>query len=521
MALIRAMATVGGMTGLSRVAGFVRDIMTAFFLGAGPLADAFVVALKLPNFFRHISAEGAFAISFVPLYSEALQKEGAKTAALFAGQAFAAMMLILTLVTVSLMAAMPFVIHVVAPGFSGEDVQYDRAVELARITFPYLLLISLCALMGGMLNAHDKFAPFAAAPIFFNLCQIIAMLLSTRFFETVGHALAWGVTVSGVVQLAWLWWFLHKYKIRLPIVRPRFGGKVAELFRLMGPGMIGAGIIHINLFADVIIASLLPVGAISALYYAERLFQLPLGIVGIAVGTALLPMLSKALAADKGDDARDLFNRALEYSLFFAVPAAVALVLIGDQIITVLFEHGEFTAEHRARVVPTLACLAIGLPAYVGVKILSSAFWSRKDTKTPVKIAAVIALANIVVALILTRFMDVAGIALATGMAGWVQCWFLWRALPDRDSTTGFDARLRLGLLKIALCAGLMGAVLLGVGALLQDYFAEGGKAGQTGALGLLIGAGGGTYLLAAYFTGLLRLHDIRRYVFKRKAKEQ
>ncbi len=514
MKLIKAMATVGGLTGVSRLVGFVRDVMTAYFLGAGPVADAFVVALKLPNFFRHVTAEGAFSVSFVPLYSEALQKEGEDEAGKFAGQAFMTMLAILSVFSLIIMAAMPWVIYAIAPGFEQGSAQYELAVEMSRITFPYLLLMSLAALVGGMLNAHDKFGPFAAASVFFNLCQIGFMVMADQF-TTVGHALSWAVALSGVIQLAWLWWYLRRYKIQLPLVRPHMTARVRKLFKLMGPGVLGAGIIHVNLFADIMMASFLSAGAISALYYADRLFQLPLGVVGIAVGTALLPMLTKALAADKKSEARDLFNRALEYCLFFTVPAAVALIVVTHDIIQVLFERGAFTAEDTARAAPALACLSIGLPAYVGVKILSSAYWSQQDTKTPVKIAASMALVNIAVALILIRFIDVAGIALATGLAGWVQCYFLWRGLRGNEATL-FDARLKRAVPRIFLCAAVMGVAIYAISFYGQDWF-QGAFWQRVVALGVLVASGGAVYFITAHFAGVFRFGDLAKYFTKRR----
>jgi len=504
---------VAGMTGLSRIVGFVRDVMTAAILGAGPLADAFFVALKLPNFFRHITAEGAFGVSFVPIYSETLEKNGDKAAGEFAGQTFAVMFVILTIFSVLMMAAMPWVIYLIAPGFEQGTEQYTAAVELTRITFPYLLLMSLCALLGGMLNAHEKFAPFAAASIFFNLCQIIALSCAV-WFKTPGHALSWGIALAGVVQLAWLWWFLRRYKIHLPIVRPRLTADVKKLFKLMGPGAIGAGIIQINLFIDIVIASFLATGAISALYYADRLFQLPLGVVGIAVGTALLPMLTRALTAGQTHEARDLFNRALEYCLILTVPAAVALMVVPGELIGVLFERGAFEHADTQRAAPALACLSLGLPAFIAVKILSTAYWSRQDTMTPVKIAVMMAGFNVVVAVIMTQFIDVAGLALATGLSGWAQALLLWRGLSGQTEMT-LDERLKKNTLRIVLSAALMGAYLLAVAHFLDAWF-QGSTMHKLAALMILCGGGGFIYFAAAQITGVVRLQDMKKY-FVRK----
>ncbi|MBI2235044.1 MAG: murein biosynthesis integral membrane protein MurJ [Micavibrio aeruginosavorus] len=514
MKLLKAMVTVAGMTGLSRVIGFVRDVMTAAILGAGPLADAFFVALKLPNFFRHVTAEGAFGVSFVPIYSETLQRDGENAAAAFAGEAFGVMFAIIGIFSIVMIAAMPWVIYLIAPGFEAGSQQYQAAVEMTRITFPYLLLMSLCALVGGMLNAHDKFAPFAAAPIFFNLCQIIALLCAV-WFKTPGHALSWGIALAGVVQLAWLWWFLRRYKIHLPMVRPRLTADVKKLFKLMGPGAIGAGIIQINLFIDIVIASFLATGAISALYYADRLFQLPLGVVGIAVGTALLPMLTRALAAGQTHEARNLFNRALEYCLILTVPAAVALMVVPGKLIGVLFERGAFEHADTLRSAPALACLSLGLPAFIAVKILSTAYWSRQDTMTPVKIAVMMAGFNVVVAVIMTQFIDVAGLALATGLSGWAQALLLWRGLSGQTEMT-LDERLKKNTLRIVLSAALMGAYLLAVAHFLNPWFA-GTTIEKLLALGVLCGGGGFIYFAAAQILGVVRLQDLQKYLVKKQ----
>lgn len=459
MSLLRAMTTVAGMTGLSRIAGFARDILTASILGAGPVADAFFVALKLPNFFRRVTAEGAFSVSFVPLYSSTLEQEGPERARIFASNAFWIMTLILSVFCGLAMIFMPYVLMVIAPGFSDDPLRYDLGVELSRITFPYLLLMSLTALLGGVLNAHDRFAPFAFAPVLFNLCLIAALLLS-GYFETPGHALSYGILTAGFAQLFMLLFCAWRLGIRIKVKVPEFSPKIRKVFALMGPGVIGAGVMHINLFADLILASFLDEGAISYLYYADRLNQLPLGVVGIAVGTALLPMLSKALSREDSKEAHHLFNRALEYCLIFALPAALALLVIPYQLIEALFQRGVFSAEDTNVTASVLMAYAVGLPPYILIKIFSTVHWARQDTTTPVKISVTATVFNIGLSIILIYQMGVAGIALATGLAGWLQLVMHVYTLR-KTKVVGFDDAFKKNLLKIVGSTAVMVAVLL------------------------------------------------------------
>ncbi|MCE9507430.1 MAG: murein biosynthesis integral membrane protein MurJ, partial [Alphaproteobacteria bacterium] len=331
MAFFKAIATVGGFTLASRILGFIRDVMTASFLGAGPVADAFFIALKLPNFFRRITAEGSFSVSFVPMFSKLLADEGKAEARKFAEEAQAVMLTVLIPFTVIGIAAMPWALYVLAPGVHGDPLRYDLALEFSRITFPYILMMSLTALLGGVLNSFDRFGPFAAAPIFFNGILIVFLLFGSGVFKTGGHALAWGLATAGVIQFLWMLanYFYIGYVLRLrrPVLTPR----IRKLFRLMLPGAIGSGAAQINLFIDMILASLLPIGSISFLYYADRLYQLPLGVIGAAIGTALLPMLSRALKS-QGGDARKLLGLGFETGLILSLPAAIALIVIAQPI---------------------------------------------------------------------------------------------------------------------------------------------------------------------------------------------
>ncbi len=513
MTLFKAMATVAGLTGLSRIAGFLRDIMTAAILGAGPVADAFFVALKLPNFFRRVTAEGAFSVSFVPLYSGALETEGADKADAFASNAFSMMIVLIGLFTVLAIAAMPFVIYGIAPGFIGDETRFPLAVELSRLTFPYLLMMSLTALLGGVLNTHERFAPFAAAPVFFNLCLIIA-LLSSGLFETAGHALSYGVLAAGFIQFGLLWVSAKRAGVKIKWIRPHFDVKTKKLFKLMGPGVIGAGVMQINLFADLVIGSMLPTGSISYLYYADRLNQLPLGTIGIAVGTALLPMLSKVMAADNKEEARTLFNRALEMCFLLGLPAATGLFFASLPIIVTLFEHGSFSKHDSIMTVMVLTAYAVGLPAYVAVKVFSTAYWARQDTATPVKIAVAATLANIAASLYLAFVLKlgVIGIAASTAAAGWIQIGLLAFFLRGRVEAK-LDRRLVINLLKILGACALMSVYLIVMKAqVFHVYFPENAAmATQILALVALIGGAIIIYGLAVTLTGVIKFQDIKR----------
>lgn len=510
--LVKAMATVAGLTGLSRIAGFARDILTASMLGAGPVADAFFVALKLPNLFRRVTAEGAFSVSFVPLYSQTLETEGEDKAASFANNTFSVMLWTLLVFTLLAVMLMPFIIYVIAPGFMGDITRYSMAVDMARITFPYLLMMSLAALMGGMLNAHERFAPFAAAPILFNL-SLIAFLLASGLFKTPGHAMSWGVFVAGILQCALLWHFLKKANLAIAYLVPNFkDAKIRKLFKLMGPGVIGAGVMHINLFADLIIASFLATGSISFLYYADRLNQLPLGMVGIAVGTALLPMLSKAIAGGDRENARYLFNRALEICMLLAVPSALGLFMVAYPIIVTLFQHGEFTFQSARMTALVLASYAVGMPAYVAVKVLSTAFWAQQDTVTPVKAAVVSTVFNIVAALTLITFFKVGvmGIAVATAMAGWLQLALLWLGLR-RNEEARPDGRFVVSMIKIIFCCALMAAYVHFLGQKLYPYYLEDGLFDQIMGLIFIIGGGALIYAAGVIVTGVVKPGDLKK----------
>jgi putative peptidoglycan lipid II flippase len=482
--------------------------MIAAILGAGPLADAFFVAFKLPNFLRRLFAEGAFNAGFVPLFAGTLEAEGKSAAGAFAEQAQAILLVILVPLVIVAIVAMPWVIAVLAPGFEHGGERYQNAVELSRITFVYILFISLVALQAGVLNSLGKFAAAAAAPVVLNLCLIAALLVSLLWLASPAMALAWGVAAAGLMQFLWLRLAVKREAMALGLRRPRWTPEIRRLFGLVLPGVLGAGVAQINLLADVFFASLLPAGAVSYLYYADRLNQLPLGVIGIAVGTALLPLLSRQIRAGAAEAALASQNRALELALLLTLPSAVGLAVLSLPIIQVLFERGAFGAADALATAHVLAAYALGLPAYVLVKVLLPGFFARKDTRTPVKIAVVCLVANIVFILILLWPLAQVGIALATALAAWLNAGLLGFRL-HREGFLRPDPRLKRRLPRIALVSLAMGAALW----LVQPWLAP---LPQSLALAVLVVLGGTIFAALAQLSGAMALREVKAAIARR-----
>jgi len=509
MALLRSFATVSSFTLISRVLGFVRDVMIAGVLGAGPLADAFFVAFKLPNFMRRLFAEGAFSAGFVPLFAGALEAEGKAAARAFAEQAQAVLLAILVPLVIFVILAMPWVIAVMAPGFEYGGERYHAAVDLSRITFVYILFISLVALQAGVLNSLGRFAAAAAAPVVLNLCLIGALLLSMAWLVEPAVSLAWGVAAAGLMQFLWLRLAVGREAMALGLRWPRWTPEIKRLFGLVLPGVLGAGVAQINLLADVLFASLLPAGAVSYLYYADRLNQLPLGVIGIAVGTALLPLLARQIRAGEVDAALVSQNRALELALLLTLPCAVGLAVLSLPIMQVLFERGAFTASDAAATARVLAAYAVGLPAYVLVKVLVPGFFARKDTRTPVKIAVICLVANVVLILILLGPLAQVGIALATALAAWLNASLLAIGLY-REGFLRPDSRLKRRVARIVAISAVMGCGLW----LLQPWLAP---LPQGLALAVSIALGGTAFAVLALVSGAMALGDVKGALAKRQ----
>jgi putative peptidoglycan lipid II flippase len=466
MRLSRAFVTVSFFTLISRISGYVRDIFIARYLGTGPLSEAFFVALKMPNFFRRLFAEGAFNAAFVPMFSAKLSTEGDSAAREFFERIFALLFFSLIIFTAVFVIIMPGVMFIMAPGFLDRADLLETTTELCRITFPYLILISLASLLGAVLNSYHKFSAFAFMPVFYNICLIFALVVGKDHFESPAHALSWGLILSGFVQIAWMVWFCNKEGFYFKLGIPKLTAEVKAFLRRFFPGVIGAGITQINLLVDVMIATFIS-SAISYLYYADRLMQLPLSLIGTAMGTALLPALSRYYSTGDRQNAVSVANKALLVTLILAVPSAAALITIPKELIGGLFESGKFDEASTNASAGALAAFAIGLPAFVLVKVFANIFFALKDTKTPVKISIVCLILNIVFNVIfiftfpMLGIMSHIGIAFATSLAAWVNALAMFYILR-KHGEFNFETELYKKGANVVFATLVMVAVLIG-----------------------------------------------------------
>jgi len=510
MALLRFTATVGGYTLISRILGFVRDVAIAHFAAAGPVADAFFVAFRFPNMFRRLVGEGAFANAFVPLFARRLEGTGRAGALAFAEQALAVMLASMFVLLLVAELAMPWLISALAPGFAADPERYALTVELTRITFPYLLFMAMVALLGAVLNALLRFAAAAAAPILLNIVLIASLFGLGHVLETPGHALAWGVAAAGAGQFLFMLIACNRAGAPLRLRRPRLTPGVRRLLILMVPGLVGAGVHQINLLVSTIVASFQE-GAVSFLYYADRLVQLPLGVVGVAMGVALLPLLARQLRGDMREAAMDSQNRAIEFALLLTLPATAALLAVPGPIVAVLFQHGAFDAADTAATAAALVAYAAGLPAYVLVKVLSPGFFAREDMVVPVKIAAASMILNVALAAALLLPFGHVGVAVATAAASWLNALLLAFVLHRRGHFS-VDARLRVRVPRMLFAALAMAGAVFGLAWLLEPAL-TGSMALRIAALAGLVFAGLVVFAGLAVATGVARPDELRRLV--------
>ncbi|MDX1730440.1 MAG: murein biosynthesis integral membrane protein MurJ [Aurantimonas coralicida] len=518
MSLLSKFATVGGATLVSRVFGFGREMMMASALGVGPVADAFNLAFRFPNLFRRLFAEGAFNAAFIPLFSRSLEEEGEEGARRFANEIFSTLFTVLVVLTVLALVFMPVLVKtIIAPGLAvcvddssaGGDViscaaRYDITVTFSRIMFPYLACMSLMAMVCGILNAFRRFFAAAAAPTLLNfiLIGVLSWCLWTEADKpTIGFLMSWGVMIAGLAQLAMVVVAMRMAGFGVALRRPRWTKGLKRLLVLAGPAALIGGITQINLFVGQAIASFKP-GAVSILQYADRPYQLPLGMIGVAIGVVLLPELARALKAGHLREAQHTQNRSLEFALFLTLPAAVALFIIPEPIIRVIYERGAFDPSVTPVVASVLGLYALGLPAFVMIKVFSPGYFAREDTKTPMKATLASAGANIVLSLILFWLIAERGIALATTLAGWLNAGLLFAGLY-RKGQWQIDRELlkRTGL--VLVCSLLMGGVLIIEMIELGDWLQPSSAlTTQILAIGILVASAMAIYFALALATG-------------------
>jgi putative peptidoglycan lipid II flippase len=522
MSLIRAATTVGGFTLLSRLVGFVRDLLMARYLGAGFASDAFLVAFRLPNLFRSLFAEGAFAAAFVPMVSARMGAGGAngglRAAVRFTEQALALLLPILLLFTLVMMLAAVPAVWLMTGGFSdGSPEKLALTAQFTRLTFPYLMLISLVSLLGGLLNALGRFWVNAAAPILLNIVMIGSLLMFHGADELEqARFLAATVSIAGIAQLLFLAWGCWSVGAMPRLVIPRITPEMRTLLRRIGPAAIGAGAVQINLLVSTMIAArLLEQGSVSFLYYADRLNQLPLGIIGVGVGVALLPTMARLIGAGKTEAAVHQQNRAIEFALLLTLPATLAFVVSAEPITRALFQQGAFTADDATKSAAALRAFSLGLPAYILIKVLTPGFHAVGDTRTPMRIAILAIGLNLIGNLTLIWPLQHVGIALATAISAWANAGMLYVTLKRRGSFFVDEGLARVAPRMLA-AALAMGATLWVLNGLVMPHV-TGSLLQRVGALAVLVGSGavvyfGAGFLLKAYSPAQL-LQSFRREV--------
>jgi putative peptidoglycan lipid II flippase len=513
MNLTRALGSVGGLTLASRLLGLVRDSLFARYVGASFASDAFLVAFRLPNMFRALFAEGAFSAAFIPMFNRKVTDkdgDGLPTGVAFAQDVLSVLLPILIVMTIILEVFAWPVTLALSGSFNGvTHDQFAFAVQLSRFTIPYLMLISLVSLLGSILNSLHKFWVNAAAPILLNLTLIAALLFfhsHDPFLTARNQAIA--VSVAGVLQLIWLAWSCRASGVRLRPRLPRLNADVKQLLALIWPAAAGAGAVQINLVVSTALAaSLLAHGSVTYIYMADRVNQLPLGLIGIGLGTVLLPLISRQLGSGEEAAAMETQNRGMELALLLTLPATVALILCGQPIVAALFEHGKFDSGDSYRTSQALAAFSIGLPSYILVKVLTPGFYARADTRTPVRFATISMGVNLVLNLALIYPLQHMGPPLATALASTVNTFLLYRTLRKRGHFQP-DARLRRRAWRLALAALAMGAVLW----LLQDLltpYTHGSWVVRTAAMLVLVGAGSVVYAIATFVLGAFTRDDL------------
>jgi putative peptidoglycan lipid II flippase len=502
--LVSGFFTVGGWTLMSRILGFIRDAMILAFLGTGPLYEAYVVAFRLPNMFRRFFAEGAFNMAFVPMFSKKV--EGGEDADDFASDAFAGLATILIALTLLALATMPWLVFALASGFSGQE-QFDLAVEFGRIVFPYILFISLAALLSGMLNAAGRFAAAAAAPVLLNVLLITAMALAAHAGGDVARALVWTIPLAGVAQFALLWIAVRRAGFNITLKAPRLTPEMRRLVRVAIPAALAGGVVQVNLLVGQQVASYFD-KAVGWLFAADRLYQLPLGVVGIAVGVVLLPDLSRRLKAGDDGGAKHALSRAGEIALALTIPAAAALIVVPLPLVSVLFERGAATTDDSAAIALAVAIYGLGLPAFVLQKIMQPVYFAREDTRRPFHYAVVSMVVNAALAIGLAPVVGWFAPAIATSVAAWAMVILLRRGAQGYGDVARFDRRFRSRIWRMVAAAVLMSLALWLAAAILSPFLSI--PWWRALALAVLIAVGAVSYFGAGQALGAFRLSEFR-----------
>ena len=460
--MFKSVLTVSFYTLISRILGFIRDIFIASYLGSTFIADAFFVAFRIPNYFRRVFAEGAFSAAFIPVFSGLVNKpKNNKEAQVFVEQTMSLIFIIIILISIIFHFLMPYVIMILAPGFIDNIETYNLAVDFGKIIFPYLLFISLVAQFSSITNTYNRFALGAFSPALLNISFICSLLFFTPYVTTAGHAMSYGVLIGGLAQFILMYYAIYKLQIKPFLVFPKIDNNIRKFFKLFVPGVLGAGAIQLNIITGTIIASFLPTGAISHLYYADRINQLPLAIFGIALGVALLPTLSNYIKNDvSADKINNLQNRSIEFSLLISFPCVIGLYILSEPIISILFERGAFTSIDTYYSSKVLSVFVLGLPAYILIKVFNPSFFAREDTKTPFYVTMVCVGLNIIISLLLISKYREIGIAIATSISAWINVLILYFILSKRGHLI-LDKKLRINFYKIIISSTIMGIATL------------------------------------------------------------
>jgi putative peptidoglycan lipid II flippase len=528
MNLTRTLGSVGGLTLASRILALVRDSLQARYVGANFASDAFLVAFRLPNMFRAFFAEGAFSSAFIPMFNRKLaESDGGRGAAFdFAERSLSVLFAFLAVMTlVMLVGAWPLT-AMLSGGFHKQHPTHEQfafAVELSRITIPYLMLICLASLLGGILNSLDKFWVNAAAPILLNIAMIVGLFVFHGTPAQSARVQAICVPVGGALQLAWVYFACRAAGVSLRPRMPRIDPEVRRLMQLILPVAVGAGAVQLNLVVSTALSGyLLGEGSISYIYYADRVNQLPLGMIGIGLGTILLPTISRLLTAGEDAKAMETQNRGMELALFMTLPAMVALIVAAGPIVRGLFQYGHFSAADTVKCSWALAGFSLGLPSYILVKVLTPGYYARHDMKTPVRFAVqsvgVNLAGNLVLIPLLAQFgYGHVGPPLATALSSTINVWFLYTTLAKRGHFIA-DDQLKRRIPRMALAALLMGIAVFGVDQLLDPWL-NGVIWQRYSALAVLVGAGVAVYGVACFLTGAFVLDDVK-LLMKRRARE-